>query len=221
MEKISLVTQIQSLIASQDWFFAFALTCTFTIIFGLKNLNNFSSAIELWNKTSTRREKYIQEMLKDKNISPQTRKHLSQKLDHIVLKKTTGIPAEHFMLVKILDILEKSCGELTTPEINAALPMLHVKESALTTKVEWWHFPLCILALLVATPLLFGSSLFIILPLHVANLGLLKGLLSICLGLFLFWYSWLLTAPIRSLIIAKRIAPIIKKLQATPESNIS
>lgn len=204
-----LLKLIEHIVTNDNWP-VLALVAFLVLVFNLKSIQEFLE------KQGTRKENFIKEAIELKSVSDSARKLLEEELDYLIVKKATGISADKYMREAILQILEKSKGDLQIFHFARAREHIRMKDKKLVIElgsIDWiqhkYHWFGAIFMALLAF-IAFAA------PIAAKAITAYQFATSYLLGFAAFAFSMFIVSQTIPYAIAKRIAAKLVKYQEPP-----
>lgn len=189
------------------------------VIIAIAVIVNIKAILEFFERRGKRRDEFVKESLKLEEVKDSTRFFLEEELNYLVFKRITGISANKILREKIKILIDKSNGELQTFQLAHASNHLKMKDGKLTINItiadniEYifnWSFAIFILLF----------SLFcLLLPIIVKGIAIQQIVIFIGLSVLMFFFGLFLVSQTLPIFVAKKIHPIIEKIESISVQN--
>lgn len=197
---------------SGNWGIVFVVVAVALIV-------NLRPILDFLERRESRREEFVKEAIKIEAVAGAVRSFLEEELNYLLFKKVTGIPANRALRDKLKDVVDRSAGEIQTFQLARAKKHIKMKDGKLkvvldtSDKVEWFFNWAAAIAMT-----LFALGFFM-LPSAIKGVTLQQLATLMGLGFLFFLFALFLVSQTIPLSVARKLEPIITKLESTPEND--
>lgn len=190
------------------------------VVVAIALIVNLRPILEFVERRESRREEFVKEAIKIEAVAGAVRSFLEEELNYLLFKKVTGIPANRALRDKLKDIVDRSGGEIQTFQLARAKKHLRMKDGKLkinidtSDKVEWLFNWAAAIAMA-----LFALAFFMLPTAAIKGVTLQQLVTLMGLGFLFFIFSLFLVSQTISLSVARKLEPIITRLEAMPEDD--
>ena len=186
----------------------------FFIVIAIAVLLNLRPLSEFIEDRATRHQRFVQEALKLEALNQTSRAFLEEELNYFVFRRITGISADAVLRDKLRDVISRSGGELQIRQLSRAREFIRIKDGKLQLVVTTFDIGYSIVNLAFGAGVaLIGLALFM-LPGLVSQTSINQILTSTAVGVVAFAFSLFMIAQAFPTIVAKRLAPVLDRLEA-------
>lgn len=203
----SLLAPLLDALKASNWSVVFAIIAIAVIL----NLRSLSEFIE---DRATRHQRFVQEALKLDALNQTSKLFLEEELSYFIFKRITGISADAVLREKLRDVISRSGGELQIRQISRAREFIRMKEGKLQIVVTAFDIVFAFANLLFGALVALIALALFMLPGLAQQAALTQVINSAAVGAVLFAFSMFMVAQAFPTLIARRLAPIVQRLEA-------
>lgn len=183
------------------------------VVIAIAIIVNLKDILEFLERQGNKKEEFIKEALKIDSVKGAARTFIEEELNYLIFKKVTGISADKVFREKVKEIIEKAEGELQFFQVARARKHLSVKEGKIIVKLSGWDRVEYYFNWVVAANTVVFGLLFLILPTTIKGLTIYQFAVFFFVSIISFFFSVFLAGQTMPFSEAKRIQPLIERVQ--------